>query len=112
MKIFKIIFSTDRKIIIQKYLFAILSFAHNNFDYGKHFTFLERPISCKKYQHYLYLHALKRVFGKLDKFNLFVLKKMIWYLFCRGGGIGRRTGLKIQWEFIPVPVRVRPSVLK
>jgi hypothetical protein len=25
---------------------------------------------------------------------------------------GRRTGLKILWELVPVPVRVRPSVLK
>gem|GEM_PF-2612259 len=32
--------------------------------------------------------------------------------FCRDGGIGRRTGLKILWEFIPVPVRLRLSVLK
>ena len=28
---------------------------------------------------------------------------------CRCGGIGRRPGLKIPWEEIPVPVRPRPS---
>ncbi len=30
---------------------------------------------------------------------------------CRGGGIGRRKGLKIPWALWPVPVRFRPSVL-
>ena len=33
-------------------------------------------------------------------------------MFRRGGGIGRRTGLKILWVVSPVPVRVRPSVLQ
>ena len=28
---------------------------------------------------------------------------------CRGGGIGRRKGLKILRVILPVPVRVRPS---
>ena len=28
---------------------------------------------------------------------------------CRCGGIGRRHGLKIRWEEIPVPVQVRSS---
>ena len=27
---------------------------------------------------------------------------------CPSGGIGRRPGLKILWEVIPVPVRPRP----
>ena len=31
-------------------------------------------------------------------------------LYCRGGGIGRRTGLKILRAARPVPVQVRPSV--
>ena len=30
---------------------------------------------------------------------------------CRGGGIGRRKGLKIPCSFMDVPVRARPSVL-
>ena len=30
---------------------------------------------------------------------------------CRGGGIGRRKGLKIPRIFISVPVRLRPSAL-
>ena len=30
-------------------------------------------------------------------------------LISRCGGIGRRHGLKIRWEAIPVPVRVRLS---
>ena len=37
-------------------------------------------------------------------------KNYICTAICRGGGIGRRTGLKILWVFAPVPVRVRPSV--
>jgi len=37
----KIIFSAYGKIIIQKYLYAILLAGRSNFDYGKHFTFLE-----------------------------------------------------------------------
>ena len=28
---------------------------------------------------------------------------------CRSGGTGRRTGLKIPWVVIPVPVRFRPA---
>ena len=39
-----------------------------------------------------------------------VLKLYIWIRFCRDGGIGRRTGLKILWEVSPVPVRLRLSV--
>ena len=31
---------------------------------------------------------------------------------CRCGGTGRRPGLKIPWEEIPVPVRPRSSALK
>ncbi len=30
---------------------------------------------------------------------------------CRGGGIGRRKGLKIPRKLASVPVRVRPSAL-
>ena len=32
-------------------------------------------------------------------------------LVCRSGGTGRRTGLKIPWVVIPVPVRFRSAAL-
>ena len=37
--------------------------------------------------------------------------KMLICILSRRGGIGRRLGLKIQWEEIPVPVRVRLPAL-
>ena len=30
-----------------------------------------------------------------------------WYYIRRSGGTGRRPGLKIPWDFTPVPVRFR-----
>jgi hypothetical protein len=50
--------------------------------------------------------------GRLVDAVIFMPEKFFQVIFVRrGGGIGRRTGLKILWVFIPVPVRVRPSVL-
>ncbi len=45
----------------------------------------------------------------LLQFLIFVAR---YYYVCRDGGIGRRTGLKILWELVPVPVRLRLSVLR
>jgi hypothetical protein len=56
------------------------------------------------------------IFAKYDLFSYFYRLKIKEFNFVAGfAGVaefGRRTGLKILWELVPVPVRVRPSVHK
>ena len=44
--------------------------------------------------------------------NKFHIGRAVTHRNCRHGGIGRRPGLKIPWEEIPVPVRPRLPALR